>query len=85
MLLSDIVDPGQVYIAMDGLVPYAKIVQQRYRRFRKPEPDEPGAAAFDRHQISPGTPYMRELSAAVAARFPSFLISSTLEPGEGER
>lgn len=84
MLLSDIVDPGQVYIAMDGLVPYAKIVQQRYRRFRKPEPGEPSAAAFDRHQISPGTPYMRELSAAVAARFPSFLISSTLEPGEGE-
>lgn len=81
MILSTIVEADLVYIAMDGLVPYAKIVQQRYRRFRKPESP---SAVFDRHQISPGTPYMKELTEAMAARFPSAVISSTLEPGEGE-
>jgi 5'-3' exonuclease len=65
---------------MDGLVPYAKIVQQRYRRFRIPE----GDPVFDRNQISPGTPYMKELDLAVRARFPQAIMSSTDLPGEGE-
>lgn len=69
-----------VYIGMDGLVPYGKIVQQRYRRFRIPEK----TPVFDRHQISPGTPYMKELATAVKAAFPSALVSDTSEPGEGE-
>ena len=39
---------------------------------------------FDRNQISPGTPYMKELEAGIRSRFPHFELSSTLEPGEGE-
>jgi 5'-3' exonuclease len=69
----------RVIVAMDGLVPYAKIVQQRYRRMRQKEEEE-----FDRNQISPGTPYMKELEAGIRSRFPHFELSSTLEPGEGE-
>lgn len=70
----------QVYIAFDGLVPYAKMVQQRYRRFRKSE----GTPVFDRHQISPGTPFMKELADTLRAQFPTYIISDTLERGEGE-
>ena len=70
----------RVYIAIDGLVPFAKIVQQRYRRFRKP--DE--ATEFDKHQISPGTKYMKDLGEALKMCFPDCIVSDTEEPGEGE-
>jgi 5'-3' exonuclease len=70
----------KVYIAFDGLVPYAKIVQQRYRRFRIPEK----AGVFDRHQLSPETPYMRELARELRLAFPQAVISGTDEHGEGE-
>ena len=79
-LLDETCQPKLLYIAMDGLVPYGKIVQQRYRRFRTPE----GAPIFDRNQISPGTPYMKELDQAVRARLPHAVVSSTDRPGEGE-
>jgi len=71
-----------VVIALDGLVPYAKIVQQRYRRMRIKDEAETGS--FDRNQISPGTPYMIELENALAAKFPYAILSRTSEPGEGE-
>jgi 5'-3' exonuclease len=70
----------KVYIAFDGLVPYGKIVQQRYRRFRTKELDE----TFDRNQISPNTPYMKSLEQAIKAKFPELIISPTQEAGEGE-
>ena len=82
MILSDVCSADRVFIAMDGLVPYAKIVQQRYRRFRKSTAETP--PLFDRHQISPGTPYMRDLATAVRSRFPEIEVSCTAEPGEGE-
>ena len=70
----------KVIIALDGLVPYAKIVQQRYRRMAiKTE-----TSVFDRNQISPDTPYMRELESALKAKFPFAIFSGTLDAGEGE-
>lgn len=69
-----------ILIALDGLVPYAKIVQQRYRRMCVKE----RTGTFDRNQISPDTPYMRELAEALRAKFPLAVISDTSEPGEGE-
>jgi 5'-3' exonuclease len=78
-LLTTVVRARHVYIALDGLVPYSKIVQQRYRRFRKQE-----ATEFDKHQISPGTPFMRQLERTLKFMFPGCTISGTDEPGEGE-
>ncbi len=69
----------QVYVAFDGLVPIAKMVQQRYRRMKKQEP-----SGFDKHQISPGTPFMRELADTLRFLFPNVVVSDTLERGEGE-
>lgn len=78
-ILTTMVDAKRVYIGFDGLVPYAKMVQQRYRRMRNQE-----TVGFDRHQISPGTPYMNELSKTIKFMFPEIIVSDTLEAGEGE-
>lgn len=80
-LVTNVVRAKRVYVAFDGMVPYAKMVQQRYRRMRRPE-GEP--FSFDKHQLSPGTPFMRELSRTLKFLYPQFEISDTLEPGEGE-
>jgi hypothetical protein len=78
-LLTEVVEAKRVYIAFDGLVPLAKMVQQRYRRMRKGE-----TGGFDKHQISPGTPFMRKLARSVRMLFPEAMVSDTLDPGEGE-
>ena len=80
-MLETVCRPKHLLIAMDGVVPYAKMVQQRYRRMRVKTEDDKG---FDRNQISPGTPYMRDLENALRVRFPYAMMSSTLEEGEGE-
>jgi 5'-3' exonuclease len=80
VILGEIVNPVRLYIGSDGLAPYAKIVQQRYRRFRAGPTD----SVFDRNQISPGTPYMKELETAIRAHFPQATVDGTDSPGEGE-
>ena len=80
-IVQEICRPKHLLIAMDGVVPYAKVVQQRYRRMRTPEHP---SAIFDRNQISPGTPYMKELEEALIQKFPYAVMSGTGIPGEGE-
>jgi len=78
ILLEIPVEYKNIFIAFDGLVPLAKMVQQRYRRFRiSSEP-------FDKRQISPDTPYMRSLELLIKKEFPEIRVSPTQEQGEGE-
>ena len=79
-IMASICRPKQLYIAADGLAPYAKIVNQRHRRFKKQE-----RGSFDRNQISPDTPYMRELLTSIKRHFPLAIVSDSAEPGEGEQ
>lgn len=74
--LRRLVSANHVVLALDGLAPYAKQVQQRYRRFRKQE-----KGAFDRNQLSPETPWMRDLLGYLPM---DWTISGTDQPGEGE-
>jgi 5'-3' exonuclease len=78
-ILTHVCRGKHIFLAMDGVVPYGKIVQQRYRRFCRKE-----QGVFDRNQISPGTPFMKDLDRELRIRFPHITVSSTLEEGEGE-
>jgi 5'-3' exonuclease len=69
--------PGMVYLAIDGVVPKAKQVTQRLRRFNA---DSDAA----RNQISPGTPFMKELEAKLKDAYPWIHMSPSTEQGEGE-
>lgn len=79
--------PLQVYVALDGVVPYAKIKQQRFRRFKSAsaavKSDEP---TWDTNAITPGTEFMAAMGDALrtAGKRFSWIISDTDEPGEGE-
>jgi 5'-3' exonuclease len=84
--------PIQVYIALDGVVPYAKIKQQRFRRFKSAAArtasltqSETGEQ-WDTNAITPGTAFMAAMGSAlkVAGSKYNWLVSDTDEPGEGE-
>lgn len=77
------------FIAIDGLPPLAKMMQQRTRRYmsvyeRKFKKQVP---AFNSNAITPGTQFMKNLSAYLAEAFansPQVVLSSWEEDGEGE-
>lgn len=81
-----------LFISIDGVVPRAKMIQQRRRRFlsswRKTK--EGAKAIWDTNAISPGTNFMRKLNKAVSnlkARevgCDEIISSDSEEPGEGE-
>ena len=76
--------PAKVYIALDGVVPYAKIKQQRFRRFKSATTSTPDA--WDTNAITPGTSFMANMGNALRAAGSKFgwTVSDTDEPGEGE-
>lgn len=84
-----------VYIAIDGVVPMAKMRQQRLRRFKSiwlaqhPETDAPTGPTWDRNSITPGTNFMKKLRTNLEQMIKkhgkkTWTLSSSDEPGEGE-
>lgn len=87
--------PARVHIAVDGVVPMAKIKQQRMRRFKSvwwaQKEIEMGvrkreAVRWDTNAITPGTLYMEKLSSRLKQQCQArgWTVSTSDEPGEGE-
>jgi 5'-3' exonuclease len=80
--------PGQVLIAVDGVVPMAKIRQQRVRRFKSAWlRGNTAIAAWDSNAITPGTEFMDRLTVALnslAKEHCGWIVSGVREQGEGE-
>ena len=86
-----------VFIGIDGVVPMAKMRQQRLRRFKSiwltqhPEFGEhtSNGPVWDRNSITPGTVFMKKLRKRLETMISregkkSWILSSSDEPGEGE-
>jgi 5'-3' exoribonuclease 1 len=92
---QDVGKPKEVLLAIDGVVPMAKIKQQRLRRFKsvwlteeeKKEGTRKNIPSWDTNCITPGTPFMRKLNARLqelCKKYPHWSVSGSDDPGEGE-
>jgi 5'-3' exonuclease len=78
-----------VFIAIDGVVPMAKMRQQRLRRFKSIWlATQESVQKWDTNAITPGTEFMRKLRIALEQMIRDsslrWSFSSSDEPGEGE-
>jgi len=78
--------PAKVYIAVDGVVPMAKIRQQRVRRFKSAylRRAAAGGSSWDTNAITPGTRFMTKLGKLLLGLKSEWIVSTSDEPGEGE-
>lgn len=88
--------PAEVFLSVDGVVPVAKIKQQRLRRFKsawqvKEEVSRGirlAGESWDTNAITPGTPFMdalgKKLQEICKKGGKGWTVSTSDEPGEGE-
>jgi 5'-3' exonuclease len=83
--------PAHVFLAVDGVVPSAKIRQQRVRRFKSAwlrcsDSGTSASGSWDSNSITPGTEFMRRLTRVLEGlcKEKGWILSSVDEAGEGE-
>lgn len=89
--LMQLLKPNHTFIAFDGVVPYAKMKQQRERRFKSTiiQSFEKNKSTFDTCSITPGTKFMDNLNNHMKKfvdniRDYDITFSGSDIPGEGE-
>ena len=84
---NDLYKPEKLIICIDGVAPFAKIIQQRKRRyltFYKNKIDKV-VSTWDTNAISPGTKFMNKLNNYIIENNKNkYIFSGSNEPGEGE-
>jgi len=94
-LWEEVGKPETVFLGIDGVVPMAKIRQQRLRRFKsiwlaKEETAlglRNGEPSWDTNCITPGTVFMEKLGSALETlcfKRKGWKVSTAAQPGEGE-
>lgn len=91
-------EPPEVFLAVDGVVPLAKIKQQRLRRFKSAWLVEEerrlglrvdNGVSWDTNSITPGTAFMEKLGASLRQlciqKGSGWSVSTAEEQGEGEQ
>lgn len=82
--IVEYIRPVFVMIAIDGVCPRAKMIQQRIRRYKSAKDRQ---SIFDRNAISPGTEWMKELCIYLGKYFENqsnVIFYDANIPGEGE-
>lgn len=98
--IINLIDPKMVYIAIDGVVPFSKITQQRIRRYTSYYVNESDDSITNdivkswhpNSNISPGTPFMQKLNIELTKYINTknkenkrqYIYSSFEHNGEGE-
>jgi len=83
--IVEFIKPVFIMVAIDGVCPKAKMIQQRIRRYKSGK-DRTDPNAFDRNAISPGTYWMYELCLYLETYFKGkdVIFYGANHPGEGE-
>ena len=86
--IIDKLKPEFTFVAFDGVVPLAKMKQQKQRRYKSYITKKIlKTNNWNTNAITPGTKFMNELDDYLSSRFKSnqIMFSGSKEPGEGEQ
>jgi len=85
-----LISPENIIITFDGIAPFAKLHQQRERRFKSYYQNKikiklkKSIISWDTAKITPGTAFMKLLTKSIKEHFRDYNIFASDVPGEGE-